>query len=89
MNKTSIILSALITITMVIMIAPSILRLNQGKVLRNAAIWLAIFLLLGLVYQNFGPNLTKHSVLENSDANAPANGEQSGSDQGYMPPKEE
>lgn len=55
MDTTSQILSGLFGIAMVILIAPRILAINQGKILRNMAIWVAIFLLLALAYKNFGP----------------------------------
>ena len=55
MNKTSLILSALLTLTMVIMMAPNVIAMNQGKLLRNIALWLAIALGLAIFYQSFGP----------------------------------
>jgi hypothetical protein len=56
MSKTSLILSILMTVALVIFMAPSIFAMNRGKVLRNIALWLAIFAGLGLIYQNFGPD---------------------------------
>ena len=55
MDKASMILYAIMTLALVMIIAPCIIRMNQGKLLRNTAIWLAIFTFLGLIYQNFGP----------------------------------
>ncbi len=55
MDKTSLIFSALITLAFVVMMAPGVLAMNRGKVLRNIAIWLAVFAALGFVYTNFGP----------------------------------
>jgi len=55
MNKISLALSAILTLALVVIIAPNIFAMNQGKILRNIAIWLAIFVGLGLIYQNFGP----------------------------------
>jgi len=48
-------LMALMLLVLVAFLAPNILALNRGKILRNIAIWLAIFLALALLYQNFGP----------------------------------
>ena len=56
MSHTSMILSALMSIAMLIFIAPNIFALNRGHILRNVALWLAIFLGLALFYQNFGPD---------------------------------
>jgi hypothetical protein len=55
MNKMSMILSAILLGGMVIFYAPNIFALNRGHILRNIALWLAIFAGLGLIYQNFGP----------------------------------
>src|SRR4029078_5056498 len=48
-------LPAIMLLGLVVFMAPNILALNRGKVLRNIAIWLAIFAGLGLAYQFFGP----------------------------------
>ena len=55
MSTLSIALTALLTLTMVVLIAPNILALNRGKVLQNIALWLAIVLALALIYQLAGP----------------------------------
>ena len=55
MNKLSVALTALLMLAMVVIIAPNIFALNRGHVLRNIAIWLAIFVGLALVYQGIGP----------------------------------
>lgn len=55
MSHTSMILTGLMMMTLLVFIAPSIFAINQGRVLRNVALWLAIFLGLTLVYKNFGP----------------------------------
>jgi len=56
MDNVTLILSSLMGVAMLILIAPNILRMNQGKILRNIALWLAIFTGLALVYQTFGPD---------------------------------
>lgn len=61
MSKTSVILSVLMTVALAVLIAPGILAINRGKVLRNIALWLAIFTGLMLVYRNFGPD-SKHAL---------------------------
>lgn len=93
MSKAHIIFSCLISITLLVMITPSILSLNHGKVLRNTAAWLAIFLTLGFIYKNFGPGKQMEPAGNNTNATEQSReidtGEQGGSEQGYMPPKEE
>lgn len=59
MDKISIALSALVSVALVIMIAPGILSRQQGKGLRNAALWVAIFLCLALFYRHFGPGASQ------------------------------
>ncbi|HEU0117153.1 MAG TPA: hypothetical protein VFR09_00855 [Alphaproteobacteria bacterium] len=56
MHSIPLILSAILTLALVMFIAPNIFAMNRGKVLRNIAIWLALFAGLGLVYQYVGPN---------------------------------
>jgi len=53
--KPSLIFSALMMLAFVLMLAPNVLAINRGKLLRNIAIWLGIFAGLGLVYNTFGP----------------------------------
>ncbi|MDR3424073.1 MAG: hypothetical protein P4M13_03210 [Alphaproteobacteria bacterium] len=55
MSHMSMILTGLMLMAMLVFIAPNIFALNRGHVLRNIALWLAIFLGLTLFYQNFGP----------------------------------
>jgi hypothetical protein len=55
MNKVSLILTGLMTLTLVVFMAPNIIAMNHGKVLRNIALWLAVFLGLAIVYRTFGP----------------------------------
>jgi hypothetical protein len=50
------ILTALMTMALLLFIAPNIFALNRGHILRNVALWLAIFLGLAAVYQTFGPD---------------------------------
>ena len=79
---------------MVILFAPRILAFNSGRILRNIALWLAIFLGLALIYQNIGPE-SAHPLFQlpesMSGMHSPAidkdGGEPSGS-QGFTPPKE-
>lgn len=58
MDNVSSILSVLLSLAMIAMFAPSVLRLNRGRALRNAALWIAIFLALGLAYRTIGPGAT-------------------------------
>lgn len=55
MDQATLWLSLLMMAVMTILIAPPILRMNQGKIIRNAAIWVAIVLGLALFYHAFGP----------------------------------
>ncbi|MDE1900091.1 MAG: hypothetical protein KGI37_00410 [Alphaproteobacteria bacterium] len=67
MSHTSMILSALMTIAMLIFIAPNIFALNRGHILRNMALWVAIFLGLALIYKNVGPD-SPHPLFALPDA---------------------
>jgi hypothetical protein len=55
MDKTTLIVSGVLSVLMVLMIAPSVFRMNRGKILQNIAFWIAIFLALGLAYKVVGP----------------------------------
>lgn len=67
MSHTSMILSGLILVVLAIFVAPSIIAINRGHLLRNIAFWLALFLGLALFYQNFGPN-SPHPLFQMPDA---------------------
>lgn len=56
MNKMSMIVSAVMLVAMIVMYMPGVIASNRGKVLRNIALWLAIFVGLTLIYKNFGPD---------------------------------
>ena len=91
MNHISIALTAILMLALVVFMAPNIFALNRGKVLRNIAIWLAIFAGLGLFYQNFGPGksslIPTSAGVEQDEAATPAAVKNSG-DKGFTPPKE-
>ncbi len=55
MDTVTLILSGLFTLALLIIIAPSIFKINKGKILKTIALWLAIFLALGIAYQTIGP----------------------------------
>jgi cytochrome c biogenesis protein CcdA len=100
MDNVTLILSSLMGVALVILMAPNILRMNQGKILRNIALWMAIFLGLALVYQTFGPEKLGGQRLQpasqaerqddRSDSATPAAEEPATDDapQGYSPPNE-
>lgn len=67
MSHASMILSGLMLLAMVIFIAPGVFALNRGHILRNIALWLAVFLGLTLIYQNFGPG-SPHPLFGMPDA---------------------
>jgi hypothetical protein len=56
MDRFSIILSTLMILSLLILWSPGVLALNNGKILQNIALWLAIFLGCALLYKNFGPD---------------------------------
>ncbi len=59
MSHTSMILSSLLLVVLILFVSPSIFAFNRGKILRNIALWLALFLGLALFYQNFGPDSSR------------------------------
>jgi hypothetical protein len=67
MSHMSMILSGLMLMALLVFVAPNIFALNRGHVLRNIALWLAIFLGLSLIYQNFGPD-SPHPLFKLPDA---------------------
>jgi hypothetical protein len=89
MNKLTLALTAILFLVLALMMAPNILALNRGKILRNTAIWLAIFVVLGLLYQYFGPgrSLRMQVPTPPAQANGPLPPPNSG-DHGFTPPKE-
>ncbi|MBV8061562.1 MAG: hypothetical protein JO126_08690 [Alphaproteobacteria bacterium] len=76
-DNVTLILSAIMMVTMVFLIAPGVFAVNRGHILHNIALWLAIFLALGLFYHNFGPE-SPHPLFKIPEAmtglrhNAPA-----------------
>lgn len=97
MSTVSILLSMLVTLVMVIFIAPNVMAINRGKVLRNIAIWLAIMVGLALVYQTFGPGsqnpmFSYPSSMQPQPVDAEPPEEETNKDQsdqqGFMPPVE-
>jgi hypothetical protein len=75
MSHTTMILSALMGLAMVIFIAPNIFAMNRGHILRNIALWLAIFLGLAIFYENFGPD-SDHPLFKTPDSMAGMNREE-------------
>ena len=55
MSHVSMILTALMMMAMVVFFAPNIFALNRGHILRNIALWLAIFIALALDLPEFRP----------------------------------
>jgi hypothetical protein len=84
MDKMSVMLSVVLTVALAILFMPGVLAFNRGKVLRNIALWLAIFTGLALVYRDFGPD-SKHPLFSLPPGvamkvpEAPANGAASAS----------
>jgi|GEM_PF-898079 hypothetical protein len=67
MSHTSMILTGLMMMALLVFVAPNIFALNRGHILRNIALWLAIFFGLSLIYQNFGPD-SPHPLFQLPDA---------------------
>jgi len=67
MSQTSMILTGLILVALTLFVAPSIIAINRGHILRNIALWLTIFLGLALFFQNFGP-YSSHPLFKMPDA---------------------
>jgi low affinity Fe/Cu permease len=102
MDKLSMIMSAVFLGAMLIWIAPRIIAFNQGKALRNIALWVAIFFGLALIYKSFGPDSPHplfrlpasmsgmhRSAEDTSDAPAArADDKNNDGGQGFTPPKE-
>ena len=90
MSKTSLILSVLMTVALVVLIAPGIFAMNRGKTLRNIALWLAIFTGLALIYQNFGPGSTHQlfSYRLGGVSTDKSGDEKPDGSQGFTPPRE-
>jgi len=86
MDKTTLILSSLTTVALAFIIAPGVIAMNRGKMLRNIAAWLAIFLLLGIFYNNFGPGRNT-GINTTTEKSAPAP-EAPSEDDGFTPPGE-
>ncbi len=55
MDQLNLWLGLLFMATLAALIMPGVLAANRGKMLRNIAIWLGIFLALALIYRNLGP----------------------------------
>lgn len=90
MSTSTILLSSLAAILMAAIVAPGVIAMNRGKMLRNIAIWLAIFLLLGIVYNNFGPWHTAgiSPVQISTDKSDPQIPEELKEPDGFNPPME-
>jgi hypothetical protein len=98
MDNLTLWLSLITTVVLAMFIMPSVIAMNQGKMVRNIAVWLAIFVMLGWVYKAFGPFDTvaeqrygaKPPVAEQSEDNATDNGADNATDLGdnYSPPQE-
>ena len=89
-SNLSIALTAIFMLGLAAYMAPNIFALNRGKVLRNIALWLAIFAGLGLLYQYFGPG-SKTSLVGApgiAQEEAPPAAIKNSGDKGYVPPKE-
>lgn len=78
LNQLDLWLRLLFTVAMAALIMPRVVTMNQGKMVRNIALWLAIFLGLAVVYRFFGPfdTVSRHlqapaSQQENSSPKEP------------------
>ncbi len=89
MHNIEVTLTALMLLGLVIFLAPNVLARNRGKILRNIAIWLAVFVVLAFVYKTFGPG---HGMGGFSGAMQeqppPDSNNNNNGNQGFTPPKE-
>jgi hypothetical protein len=64
MSTFSIVLAVISTIAMLLFITPNVIAMNRGHILRNIALWLAIFVALAGIYKIFhpteGPGVGRH-----------------------------
>ncbi len=74
MDKTTQILSALFGVAIVLMLAPSVFALNRGKILRNIALWVAIFLGLAVAYKTVGPGKEGLPLMDGQTSSQESNG---------------
>jgi len=93
MSTISVALTAIMLLALVAFMAPNIIALNRGKMLRNIAIWLAIFAGLGFVYQatHAGGSSIKIPGLgasSHQEEAPPPSGDQSSNAKGFTPPGE-
>jgi len=91
MNSLALNLTALSFLVLAAVMAPNILAANRGKIMRNVAIWLAIFVALGTGYQMMHPQVpvvAPQPVKQGEPAVAPThdNGDEN---KDFTPPKEE
>ncbi len=63
MDQLNLWLGLLFSVTLAAIIMPSVIAMNHGRILRNVALWLGIFLALALIYKNFGPFGTVSATL--------------------------
>ena len=98
MDNVSLALSSVLMIAFVLMLAPSVIRMNKGVALRNAAIWVGLFCLLALAYKQVGPgqddgapDQVMQDQMDTGSQNLPDEGEQPEAidqDQNFEPPRE-
>ena len=73
MDQVTIWLGIIWMVTMSVLVLPSVVRMNQGKMIRNAALWLAIVFGLALFYRVFGPfDMAMNQLPANTTTGAPA-----------------
>lgn len=100
MEPVTLVIGSILSLVMIILVTPSIMRRNQGKALRNAAIWVGIFCLLALAYKYIGPGrdlqpeTTLAAPMDDDEPDAAARGQEPqppaeiDQDQGFLPPRE-
>ena len=50
-----VIISVVFSMLLLVYLAPGVLAANRGKLMQNIALWLLVFIVLGFIYKNFGP----------------------------------
>jgi len=71
MDTTYQIIAGVISVGIVLMIAPRVFAMNSGKVLKNIALWVGVFLLVAVAYKTVGPGKDAPLVQQEAQISAP------------------
>ncbi|MCL2505351.1 MAG: hypothetical protein FWE93_03775 [Alphaproteobacteria bacterium] len=54
-DNISIVLTSIAFMLLLVYLAPNVIAINRGRMMQNISLWLLVFVVLGLIYKNFGP----------------------------------